>query len=157
MKFTPGQTQEILRLSPATFRHWKRALPPLFGRNGYAPCFTAGDLLALAAVKVLADDVGIRVGSLCAVSVSLFEHCQHNAWASLERSTLMIDPVHGRVNSLPEAQRAPIGEMSIILPWRPIITALRERLLMEKIEPPQGNLRFPPAMVANHQKREGAS
>jgi hypothetical protein len=75
MKYTPGQAQETLYLSPATFRHWKTALPPLRGRIGYSPCFTPGDLLAMAVVKMLTEDIGIRVGNLRGIADALFGQC----------------------------------------------------------------------------------
>lgn len=153
MKYTPGQAQEILCISRATFRHWKGVLPPLAGRNGYGPCFTPGDLLALAVIKVLTDDIGIGVSHLHGAATCLFEHCQRGSWANLERSILVIEPACARVDSFQEGQPVSPGAVSIILPWRPIIVALRERLLMEKVEPPQGTLRFPPAVVADERRR----
>jgi hypothetical protein len=157
MNFTPGQAQEILGLSRATFRHWKGTLPPLAGRNGYGPCFTPGDLLALAVAKVLTDDIGIGVSSLYGIATSLFEHCQRSSWANLERSVLVIEPAGARVTSIPEAQPISPDAISIVLPWRPIIAALRERLLMEKVETPQATLRFPPAVVSDARRRGEAS
>lgn len=157
MNFTPGQAQEILGLSRATFRHWKGTLPPLAGRNGYGPCFTPGDLLALAVVKVMTDDIGIGVSHLYGIAARLFEHCQRGSWANPERSTLVIELERGRVNSFLEAQPISPDAIAIVLPWRPIIAALRERLLMEKVEPPQGTLKFPPAVVADERRRGEAS
>ena len=147
MKFTPGQVQEALGLSKATFRHWKEALPPLDGRNGYTPCFTPGDLLAMAVVKNLTEEVGIRVSSLRVIASDLFQHCSRNSWAGLERSTLIIEPLRARVSSAPEVQSAPLEGLAIVLPLRPIIAALRERLLLEQPEPQQELLRFPPTAL----------
>jgi hypothetical protein len=76
---------EVLGLSPDTFRHWKHALPPLGGRNGYTPCFSPGDLLAMALIRTLTEDLGIRVGKLDELSTQLFEQCSE-PWAILERS-----------------------------------------------------------------------
>ena len=103
MKYTPAQAQETLSLSPATFRHWKTALPPLSGRNGYSPCFTPGDLLAMAVVKTLTEDIGIRVGNLRGLAIELFGHCSQ-PWAGLERAVLVIDPYRQRVSVAPEMQ-----------------------------------------------------
>jgi hypothetical protein len=153
MKFTPGQVQETLQLSQATFRHWRRALPPLGGRNGHTPCFTSGDLLAMAVVKAITEDGGTRVGRLHGVAGALFEHCAGSSWAALERSTLIIELSRARVNSVPEIQPVPVDRLAIILPYRPIIAALRERLLMEQVEVPQGTLRFPPTALAGDRRR----
>lgn len=153
MKFTPGQAQETLELSPATFRHWKGTLPPLAGRNGYAPCFSPGDLLALAVIKTLTDDIGIRVGNLYGIAESLFEHCAQNSWAALERMILIIEPTVGRVRSVPESQPLPIDGMAIALPLRPLVATLRARLLLEQAETPQETLRFPPTALASARQK----
>jgi hypothetical protein len=156
MKFTPGQAQEILQLSPATFRHWKSALPPLSGRNGYSPCFTLGDLLAMAVVKTLTEGVGIRVGNLQGLAMPLFGHCSQS-WAALERSILIIDPLRQRVSAAPEAQPFAWGDLVIAMPFRPIIASLRERLLLEQTEDQQEPLRFPPTPVGGDTRRSGSS
>src|SRR5260370_34646817 len=153
MKFTPGQAQEILRLSPATFRHWKGALPPLGGRNGYAPCFTLGDLLAMAVVKILTEDVAIRVGSLHALALELFEHCARNSWAGLERMTLIIELAPARVSSIPETQPVPLDGLAISIPLRPLISVLRARLLLERAQTQHDTMRFPPTAIARTRRR----
>jgi len=156
MKFTPGQVQETLQLSPAAFRHWKTALPPLCGRNGYSPCFTLGDLLALAVVKSLTEDVGIRIGALCGLAVDLFVHCSQ-PWAVLERSVLIVEPLHPRVTSIAETQPLAPEEVMIAVPLRPIITAMRERLLLEQSGVQQEPLRFPPTAIGSGVRRRGNS
>lgn len=156
MKYTPGQAQETLQLSPATFRHWKRALPPLGGRNGYSPCFTPGDLLAMAVVKTLTEDIGIRVGSLQGLAVDLFEHCSQ-PWAALERTVLIVEPLRPRVMSVPETQPLALESLTIAVPLRPIITTMRECLLREQAETQQEPLRFPPTAVGGVARRSGSS
>jgi hypothetical protein len=156
MKFTPGQAQEILQLSPATFRHWKSALPPLSGRNGYSPCFTPGDLLAMAVVKTLTEGIGIRVGNLQGLAIPLFGHCSQS-WAGLERSLLIINPLHESLDAAPEAQPVALGGLVIAMPLRPIIASLRERLLLEQTDDQQEPLRFPPTPLGVDTRRSGSS
>lgn len=156
MKFTPGQAQETLQLSQATFRHWKSALPPLAGRNGYSPCFTPGDLLAMAVVKTLTEDAGIRVSNLQGLAVDLFERCSQ-PWAALERSVLIFEPRSLRVTSISETQPFALESLMIAVPLRPIITAMRERLLLEQTETQQEPLRFPPTAVGGSVRRSGSS
>lgn len=155
MKFTPGQVREVLSISQDTYRHWKGALSPLRGRNGYTACFTPGDLLAMAAVKALTEDVGIRVGNLQSLATGLFEHCNRHSWAGLERSALIVEPLHARVTSTPETQPPPLDGLAVVLPLRPIITALRERLLLEQTEAQQEALRFPPTALKGANRRRG--
>jgi hypothetical protein len=146
MKFTPGQVQEILQLSPAAFRHWKRALPPVGGRNGYTPCFSPTDLLAMAVIRALTEEIGIRVGQLGELSTDLFERCRE-PWAALERSAIVIEPPASRVTVSPEAHRVATTGACVVVPLRPLIAALREHLLREAPEPDQESLRFPPTAV----------
>ena len=151
MKFTPGQVQEILQLSPAAFRHWKTALPPLANRNGYKPCFPPGDLLALALVKALTEDVGIRVGQLAPLSTELFDRCGE-PWAALERSALIIEPLSRRLTIVPEARPISPNALSIFVPLRPVIASLRQRLLLDQPDASQEPLRFPPTALAGSQR-----
>jgi hypothetical protein len=152
MKYTPGQAQETLHLSPATFRHWKTALPPLRGRNGYSPCFTPGDLLAMAVIKALTEDIGIRVGNLREAAVELFRQCSQ-PWAVLERAILIIDPCRQRVSVVSETQPAAINELVVAVPIRPIVASLRERLLLEQTDVQQKPLRFPPIPLSGDARR----
>jgi hypothetical protein len=156
MKYTLGQVKEILPISQDTYRHWKITLSPLSGRNGHTRCFSLGDLLAMAIVKTLTEEIGIRVGNLQAVAVELFGHCDSSSWAGLERSTFVIEQTHARVNLVPEAQALTLDRPIIVLPCRPIIAGLRERLLLGRELAEQEPLRFPPTALPGGQRRQGA-
>jgi hypothetical protein len=143
MNFTPGQVQEMLGLSPATFRRWKKELPPLHGRNGYTPCFSPGDLLAFALLKFLTEKAGIDVSHLNGLAIEIFKHLSQS-WAALERSVLVIEPTQHRVSTTPEAQALAFDALAITVPLRPIVASLRERLLREQPDDQQEPLRFPP-------------
>src|SRR5689334_4290533 len=122
MKFTPGQVREMLSLSKDTYRHWKNALPPLAGRKGHTPCFTAGDLLAMAIVRRLTEEGGIRVGSLSPVAADLFDRCARGSWTAIERSTLILDLPGGSVTFVMDGHPPPTLEgPSIQLPCRHIV------------------------------------
>jgi hypothetical protein len=148
MKLTPGQVREVLGLSQDTYRHWKGALPPLAGRNGYRPCFTHGDLFAMALVKALTDDAGVRVGALHAVAASLFDQCSKHSWAELERSTLVLQLARVQATFVPEQQLPRLDGVWLLVPCRRIVLDLRERLLMEEEPVDQGSLHFPPTVVS---------
>lgn len=157
MHLTPGQVQELLGLSRATFRHWKEALPPLSGRNGYRPCFSVGDLFAMALIKAMTDEAGVRVGALHAVVAALFEQCGQQSWTALERSTLVIELARVRVEFIDESPGPQLGGIGIVVPCRLIVADLRERLLMDKEKVDQGSLRFPPTMVSRETRGRRAS
>jgi hypothetical protein len=157
MKLSPGQVRDVLGLSQDTFRHWKKALPPLAGRNGYRPCFTHGDLFALALVKALTDDAGVQVGALHAVAAGLFNHCDRHSWAELERSILILELANVMVTFTQETHVPQLTGIGIVVPCRPIVVELRERLLMDKESTDQGNLRFPPTVVSGAARGRRAS
>jgi hypothetical protein len=149
MKLTPGQVQSLLGLSRATYRHWKDALPPLEGRNGHSQCFSLGDLFAMALIKAMTDDAGLRVGALHAISATLFAQCGNQSWAGLERSSLVVELPLVRVEFISESQVPQFNGIGILVPCSPIVAELRERLLMSQEEPEQGNLRLAPTIVAS--------
>jgi hypothetical protein len=145
MQLTPGEIRQILSLSPDTFRHWKAALTPLTGRNGHRPCFSHGDLLAMALIRALTEDAGVRIGALQTVSAILFEQCNRQSWAGLERSVLELARV--RAEFFPEPHVPSTDRIGIIVPCRPIIAELRASLPRDVDDDEQGNLRFAPTMV----------
>jgi hypothetical protein len=147
MKFTPGQVQTLLGLSPETFRQWKKVLPPLGERNGYRPCFSLGDLLAMALIKAMTDDAAIPVRAFEAISANLFDQCGRQGWASLERSVLLVELPSVRVEFLSEPSVPQLDRIGIVVSCRQIIAGLRERLLQDAEDPQQGHLRFAPTMV----------
>src|SRR5580704_17309116 len=139
MNLTPGQVQGLRGLSRVAYRHWKEALPPLSDRNGHTPCFSLGDLFAMALIRAMAEDAGVQVGALRTVSVTLFEQCNGQSWAGLERSVLILELARVRVEFVPESQTPPLDRTGIVVPCRAIVADLRERLLADATYPEQGN------------------
>lgn len=137
--------KETLEISQDTFRHWKDTLAPLSGRNGYRPCFTLSDLLAMAIIKALAESAGIRVGALQRIASSLFGLCGNSTWGMLESVIVVIKLEESKVIAMPETGQLRIHNTSTVVPLRPIIRGLRDRLLMEQDGEARGVLRFPRA------------
>jgi hypothetical protein len=143
VKLTLGQVRAALDLSQDAYRHWKSVLEPLSLRKGHKPCFSHGDLLALAVVKTLTDEVGIPVGCLAAVAGALFEQCSQHSWAKFERLAVFVQPASQAV-SFNNLGVAPQTSMTtIIIPCGPIVTALRAALTVDQSEEPQQFLKFP--------------
>src|SRR6266446_6964511 len=114
MKLSPGQVREVLGVSQEAFRHWRASLPPLAGRKGYRPCFSLGDLFAMALIRALTEDAGVRVGSLHAVAATLFEQCGRHSWAGLERSILVLELARVRVTFVNGPQVPQLDGIGII-------------------------------------------
>jgi hypothetical protein len=149
MKLTPGQVQNLLGLSRAAYRYWKDALPPLEDKNGHSPCFTLGDLFAMALIKAMTDDAGLQVGALHAISATLFSQCGNQSWAGLERSSLVVELPRVRAEFVSENQVPQFTGIGILVPCGPIVAELRKRLLMSQEESDQGSLRLAPTIVSS--------
>ena len=152
MKLTLGQVKEILPLSQDAYRHWKGKLAPLGDRNGYTRCFSPGDLLAMAVVRTLTEDFGLRVGGLEAFASDLFAHCNRNSWTALERSSLIFDSAELRVDLAPETHSQRLDRLAIVVPCRPMVVRLRGLLALGHEEPQQEPLRFPPTAVGGNRR-----
>ncbi len=144
VRYTPGQLRGAMVIPQETYRHWKKALGPLRRGSGHSPCFTAGDLLAVAIVRVLTIDFAIRVGALSAVAGALFEACNASSWPTLERSRLIVDLANGRLQVRPELENTVFQAPVLVVPLRPLVGKLRNALLTDSEAENQGMLRFPP-------------
>lgn len=142
VNYTPGQLRGAIGIGQETYRHWKRALGPLCREAGHSPCFTAGDLLATAIVKILVADYGMRVSALSALADGLFEACNARSWPTLERSLLVLELTDARVLMQSEGGLALDGP-AMVVPLRALIERLRGTLLAGD-DDGQEMLRFPP-------------
>lgn len=142
--YTPGQLRSAMVIPQETYRHWKKALIPLRRGSGHSPCFTAGDLLAVAVVRILTDGFAIRVGALTTIAEALFEACNAVSWPTLERSKLIADLANGQLQIRPELENAICEEPVLVVPLRPLVSHLRDALLTDGGAESQETLRFPP-------------
>ena len=155
VNYTPGQLRDAVGIGPETYRHWKKALAPLRREAGHSPCFTAGDLLATAIVKILVADLGIRVSALSALADGVFEECNARSWPALERSLLVLDVAGARVLTRSEDSRLALDGPAMVLPLRLLIESLR-RTLLEGDGDGQETLRFlPVAQPSDPLRRRG--
>lgn len=147
MKLTLGQVREALQLPQETLRYWRGALLPLAVRKGHQPCFSPGDLLALAIVKILVDQFGVQIRNLDSLARALFDECEQHSWTRFERQVAVIYPGTWNLLFAAENQIPQLTGAAIIVPCGPVIAALRAALMVEQTEEPQGALRFPLAAV----------
>jgi hypothetical protein len=141
MKYTPLQIREIVDISQETLRHWRRVLQPLKEQNGYAPCFTAGDALALKIVKEIVE-------TLQPLANELFNICRGINWPRLERQYLIIRFADQSIEACQGSamlQDAEAGAM-VVVALRPHIEGLRGRLT-ESDGQYQYEMPFPPVRL----------
>ena len=151
MKLTPLQIREIVGISQETLRHWRRVLPPLIERNGHAPCFTAGEALALKIVRDIVETLQVRVQAFQPLADELFNICRGINWPRLEQQCLLIRFVEPRVEVCPGSTipaEALKGTM-LVVALNPHIEALRARLT--ESENIQHEIPFPPIGLKKRQ------
>ena len=142
VRYTPGQLRDAAAVPPETYRHWKKALAPLRRDTRQSPCFTAGDLLAVAVVRSMTRSF-IRVGALSVIAEELFRLCSDTSWPVLERSRMIVDLVNQRVELQPESEDVDLDSPALVCPLRPLVGQLRDALLTDG-EPDQQRLNLPP-------------
>lgn len=154
--YTPGQLRSAISIAPETYRHWKKALSPLRRGRGHSPCFTSGDLVAVAVIRSLAVDMAVRVGALGPIAEPLFDLCSQSPWPVLERAKLIIDLPEGQLHLRPELNENTSSRPTITIPLRPVVSGLREQLLAASDVKDQASLRFPPIPVNSAAAAGGA-
>ena len=130
VRYTRGQLRDAVGISQETYRHWKKALPPLRRGAGHGPKYSAGDLLAAAVVRILTADFAIRVGAVSVVAPALFETC-NAPWSLLERGTLIVDLSAGALQFTRESEAPTLQAPVLIVPLQSSILDLRAALLQE--------------------------
>lgn len=147
MRYTPSQVRHVVGITQETLRHWRRTLPSVRGLKGHAPVFRPGQLLGLAVVKVLVEDLGLTVGALGAAERDIFDICNSPQWGRLARGHLLIRPIEGQVTFMGAVSNIDLDRPAILLPLEPIVTAVRLALLEAAPEEFQQYLAFPPVDV----------
>lgn len=145
LKLTPQQVADVAQVSDQTLRHWRQVLPPLTGLNGYTPCFTPGDALALLVVRHLVKVMGISVSALAAVSSGLFSLCRTTSWPHLADRQLLIHVERGEVSLL--TGNPDIDAPAILVPMRPFAEQLQAAWANSFPAEEQLSLQFPTTVV----------
>lgn len=146
MKFTPAQFRDTLGLSQETLRHWRKKLPIFYGRNGRAPTFTPGDLVAGAVIKTLADQWGISVAIFAEQSVQLGRVCNETPWANLSTGALILSLSTKSCEFVSSELRYLPRDLSLLVPLAPIMERLTTTLLQDRTQA-QSPIYFPPTEV----------
>ncbi len=144
VEYTLTQFRDIVGLSLETHRHWKRVLPPLTVRQGRAPCFTVGDIIAGAVVRHLTDVGGLKVGHLADISDALFALCNRTPWAALTTSLLVFDCDRRHCQLITSSQSQTADGLVLIVPLQPVLERIRASLLKDIGDERQTSLCFPP-------------
>ena len=142
VRYTPGQLRDAAAVPPETYRHWKKVLVPLRRDTRQSPCFSAGDLLAVALVRTMTG-FSVRVGAISEIAEELFRLCNDTSWPILERSRMVVDLANQRLELQPESEDIALDAPALVCPLRPLVGHLRAALLTGG-RPEQQKLNLPP-------------
>jgi hypothetical protein len=148
MRYTPSQVRHVVGITQETLRHWRRTLTSLDGLKGHAPVFRPGQLLGLAVVRVLVEDLGLSVSALRATERDIFDICSSPQWVKLAQGCLLLRPIEGRVAFVDTVATRDLERPAIVLPLEPVVAALRLALLEVAPEEAQHRIAFPPVGVS---------
>jgi hypothetical protein len=149
MRFAQAQVREALQLSQETVRHWRKVLAPLRARAGHSAVFTFGDLVALAVVRTLIQDLGMSIGWFETHAEILFDLCNHSLWSQLEDCVAVVH-IEGVELVKSTAVRAHRRQAIAMVPIGPLVANLRSVLLGGRETESQQQLRFPPSAVSSN-------
>jgi hypothetical protein len=137
--FTQAEVRDLLAIAPETMRHWRKVFPPLRDRPRRTK-FSAGDLIALGAIRELVRKAGINSSSLAPCAATIFELCNSQAWHSLARLKLQVEGADASI--VPERAAAfPSSGPVVWMPLRSLVEELADRLGGEAVA--QSELKFP--------------
>lgn len=134
-------------LTKQQWRTLKRALPQLETGRGQAACLGPAAFLATGVAKLVAGTLQMPLSRLTPLSDTLFAVCASASWPQLERSHLALSFEPPGVELIGSDSLLGKSHLSLCLELRPIIAALREKLLEVDIDD-QGHLTFPPLVAA---------
>ena len=147
MRYTPGQVRQIVGVSQETLRHWRSVLGSLDGVRGAAPSFRPGQVLGLAVVRWIIEEVGLSVGALKGAEQQIFEVCGSEQWGQLARGYLLVKPVENEARFVADVSEDMIGRGALLVPFAPILAGIREALFNVSPEEDQKSFPFPPMEV----------
>ena len=159
MRLTPQQIQEIAGVSRDVLRHWRKTLSPLQGKNGYRPCFSLGDALAIKVIQHLTRDFGVAVSALGDVAPMLFAVCQKKTWAIQRDSWLVLNLPANTVVCLESLAELDTRAAVLLIPLGRLMGELQSVMLGNEETAEQVQLEFPPTPgeVAGRRARKPAT
>jgi hypothetical protein len=155
VRYTPSQVRQVVGITQETLRHWRSALASLAGLKGHAPVFRPGQLLGIAVVRVLVEELGVGVSTLKAVDRDIFAICSTPQWIRLAGGYLLIRPSEGTAKFVDRLDDGALSSPAIVLPLESVVASLREALLEVTPEEAQRSFVFPPLDVSGHRMATG--
>lgn len=144
IQYTSEQARSFADVSPEAWRHWRKVIPCLAAKSGKGTRFSAGELVALAALSSAVRTLDIGIAKFASRWDDLFVLCaQHSAGAL--RSVVIV--VTADSLELTAAGLSLAEQPAIVIPCAPIVNRLSDAALSPGIAQAQIPLPFAPQAV----------
>jgi hypothetical protein len=109
MRFDTAQALKLAGITKETLRHWKRVLPPIYGRDGRSEGYAFHEVVALAVLARAVGELQVPISRFTSKAVQLFSEL--NAQIQLNDESLILcitrqDIVLVVFDRLPEGEAA---------------------------------------------------
>jgi hypothetical protein len=131
MRYDTGQALSLIGITKETLRHWKRVLPPIFGRDGRSEGYAFQEILALSVIARAVQDLAVPISRFTPTAERLFTEIAAQIQPSGKPLVLCItrdDIVFTAHDQLPNAETIAIVRVG------PIANTLRRAVSEEPIE-----------------------
>lgn len=90
MRFNTTQMQQLTGVNREQLRHWRKVLPPLEGRDGRSDTYSFSEVVALAVLEALVNNLRVSISHLSTFSIDLFAQFSESDELSSIPSTLYV-------------------------------------------------------------------
>jgi hypothetical protein len=118
MRFDTAQVLKLVGITSETLRHWKRALPPIYGRDGRSDGYTFQEAAALAVIARAVHDLAVPISRFTPIAEHLFSKVAALAHERGDEVILCItgsDVLFVAPDNLPDADTMAIVRINSIL------------------------------------------
>ena len=131
MRYDTSQVLTLIGITKETLRHWKRVLPPIFGRDGRSDGYTFQEVLALSIIARAVQDLAVPISRFTLTAESLFNEIAAQIQPSGKPLVLCITR---NEMVFTEHDQVPNAETIAIVRVEPIANKLRRAVSEEPIE-----------------------
>jgi len=130
VQYTQQQVRSAIGVRPETFRYWKQCLTPLHKRDGKAPLFSVGEMLALSIVSQLVQLHKMDVSAIKPVAEQLFNQCSRPLLFSSQEALLWISIESEKLAVVRDVRELPVDCLYMVVPisqlWQRISDTLTD-------------------------------
>ena len=147
IQFTQEQARAITGVSSQALRHWREVVPYLAKKSGKAARFGFADLVGIAAIQQLVENIGVSVGSVQLGIESMLCILAVTRPSELQNAVIVIGVDTAEVRRMDELSGLRQSAPMLLVPCNPLLEKMRGYVLPELTINPQLNLPFPPQAV----------